>query len=206
MTKIKSFISLFFKTLFFLILIFTIVYTSINRNLQTIIQNILFFGGVINGIFIFSLISIYFQDRKTNFQYVNILIAFFSAFLLGLTFYSVSIVLEDFTSLQKNYYFSSYHNWKTPLIVFIILSIGFSLFYFRLYVRSIYGLTEAVIGVIIGVSKILEKENKTVETEFYFAILTASIYLIVRGLDNIHQGLTKEPLDPVAQRLKKMIK
>lgn len=33
---------------------------------------------------------------------------------------------------------------------------------------------------------------------FYFALLTARVFLVVRGLDNIHQSAFKEPKDPVA--------
>ena len=65
---------------------------------------------------------------------------------------------------------------------------------------------EATVGVIIGVNKVLEKELPLLnESTFYFAILTASIYLIVRGFDNVHQGFIKEPFDLAAKRLKKII-
>jgi hypothetical protein len=40
-----------------------------------------------------------------------------------------------------------------------------------------------------------------VNTEFLLFLLTAGIYLVVRGLDNIHTGITKEPRDIVYTRL-----
>ena len=33
------------------------------------------------------------------------------------------------------------------------------------------------------------------------AMLTAGVYLVVRGLDNVHQGLTKDPKDPIGTKL-----
>ena len=40
---------------------------------------------------------------------------------------------------------------------------------------------------------------------FYLALLTAGVYLVVRGLDNIYLGLTKEPIDPLASWLGRKI-
>jgi hypothetical protein len=41
--------------------------------------------------------------------------------------------------------------------------------------------------------------------DFYLALLTAGVYLCVRGFDNIHPGSTKAPLDPVLVFLKARI-
>ena len=46
------------------------------------------------------------------------------------------------------------------------------------------------------------------DANFYIAMLTAGVYLVVRGLDNVHQGFVKEPADPAAnwarERLRKL--
>jgi hypothetical protein len=75
---------------------------------------------------------------------------------------------------------------------------GICLFLFRLHRRSTYGLTEAVAGAAAGISKFLDPSKPT-GVGLAFFLLTASIYLVVRGLDNIHQGLCKEPHDPWAE-------
>jgi hypothetical protein len=79
-----------------------------------------------------------------------------------------------------------------------------TLFYFRLRVRSVYGLTEVVVGIGMACSKLcpfgLQESvaNSIGNRSFLVPMLTASIYLIVRGLDNVHQGLVQKPPDPVA--------
>jgi len=39
------------------------------------------------------------------------------------------------------------------------------------------------------------------EPDFCIAMLTAGVSLVLRRLDNIHKGLTKEPFDRAARRL-----
>jgi len=78
-----------------------------------------------------------------------------------------------------------------------VIVVGTKLFTFRLRHRSTYGLTEAVAGVAFGVTKVLDPDVR-VNGELIGALLTASLYLFVRGLDNVQQGLTKEPFDPWA--------
>jgi len=69
---------------------------------------------------------------------------------------------------------------------------GASLFLVRLRYRSVYGLTEVAVGLYLGWDKGAEvvgplsvaSSNRT----FLLAMLTASIYLVVRGFDNMHVG------------------
>jgi len=80
--------------------------------------------------------------------------------------------------------------------------LGGGLFWFRLHLRSIYGLSEAIIGIVVATQRVtIESSTAAKDPAFYLAMLTAGVYLVVRGLDNIHQGLTKEPRDTVALRL-----
>jgi hypothetical protein len=83
----------------------------------------------------------------------------------------------------------------TTIAVLVTVFAGIALFYFRLRWRSLYGITETVVGVLIASYRI---NTRGEFTELVLAVLTASIYLIVRGLDNVHQGLVKPPLDPIA--------
>ena len=68
------------------------------------------------------------------------------------------------------------------------------LFWFRLRRRSFYGVTEALIGLMMSAVKVNEPHD-SLGPGFLLAILTASVYLIVRGLDNVHQGMVKDPKD-----------
>ena len=69
------------------------------------------------------------------------------------------------------------------------------LFSFRLVFRSIYGLSEAGVGLWVGVQQLY---TDSAAAALIVPILTASVYLMVRGFDNVHQGLTKDPKDPIA--------
>ncbi|MEB2774560.1 hypothetical protein SYJ56_04540 [Algoriphagus sp. D3-2-R+10] len=89
-----------------------------------------------------------------------------------------------------------------PLAASIILAIGLAIFYFRFHLRALYGLIEVVLGIIIGTAKVSENLEKLESSSFYIAMLTASIYLVVRGFDNMHQG-SKNPNDLLMKKLKK---
>jgi glucan phosphoethanolaminetransferase (alkaline phosphatase superfamily) len=67
---------------------------------------------------------------------------------------------------------------------------GSLFFRFRLKQRFLYGLTEACVGVIVGMHRVTLEQWSGVpkSTGFYLALLTAGIYLVVRGLDNMHQA------------------
>lgn len=89
--------------------------------------------------------------------------------------------------------------YNALLISFPIL-MGFLLFAFRLKMRTIYGIVESLVGVLIFVSKV-ESDVRAIndlKLETGVAILTGSLYLVVRGIVNIQDGLTQEPLDIVA--------
>jgi|SRR5882672_3771276 len=81
----------------------------------------------------------------------------------------------------------------------IVLVLGGLLFWFRLRRRGLYGTTEALLGVLIAPTKYLG--HTATDPDVWIALLTASVYLIVRGFDNIHQGVTGEPKDPAAAKI-----
>ncbi|MDP1634927.1 MAG: hypothetical protein Q8L69_09630 [Gallionellaceae bacterium] len=70
------------------------------------------------------------------------------------------------------------------------ITAGCLLFWFRLKQRFLYGLTETCVGVIVGMHRVTLEQWTGVpkNTGFYIALLTAGIYLVVRGLDNMHQA------------------
>ena len=78
------------------------------------------------------------------------------------------------------------------LIATVVTGItGLLFFYFRLRQRFLYGLTEALVGVSIAAHRISNEPGDGLpsETGFYIAVLTAGVYLVVRGLDNMHQAI-----------------
>lgn len=80
---------------------------------------------------------------------------------------------------------------------------GALLFWFRLRYRFIYGLSEVLVGLgVAGYHAYRAADSVSMwDANVYLAILTAGIYLVVRGADNMHTGLTKEPVDPLAARI-----
>lgn len=84
-----------------------------------------------------------------------------------------------------------------------VLVMGLVLFGIRYKWRALYGLGEVIVGVAVGTSKLtavypfpLHADWKAVDIAL--GVLCAGVYLVVRGLDNIHVGCTKEPRDPWA--------
>ena len=90
---------------------------------------------------------------------------------------------------------------KKPIAAVYISSFaalfGGLLFLVRLKLRFIYGASEAIVGLVVSTHKVVTEINQVaaINTNTTLAFLTAGIYLIVRGLDNMHQGLSKEPFD-----------
>lgn len=72
--------------------------------------------------------------------------------------------------------------------LFVIIVAGF-LFVFRQKFRFWYGLSESLCGIIVAISKSESSISAMLNPSYLLLILTASIYLIVRGFDNMHQGI-----------------
>jgi hypothetical protein len=82
----------------------------------------------------------------------------------------------------------------------LVLSFGLTLFYIRLRLRFFYGFTEVLAGIAVAANKVVTeaKSLTAISASWSLAMLTAGVYLVVRGLDNMHQGISKDPLDKVA--------
>lgn len=124
--------------------------------------------------------------------------------ILGFVYYCVWVLLKDT-------YFWILTPGTSPIkavfiVVIFTLGSGILLFYFRLRCRSIYGIHEALVGLMIAAHRSISEISTADKTGFYLALLTACVYLVVRGLDNIHQGLIKDPIDPIGAKLFKQIK
>lgn len=145
--------------------------------------------------------------KQKSFPAIKVILAdTFSAFVVGgatvLIYCSVGLSVYDAYKFATSPYFS-----ETSSIIVVgvaTLVIGVSLFWFRLKCRCVYGISEIAVGVIVGSQRFyldaLSPASHTPAPFIVLAILTAGVYLVVRGADNVHQGLTKDPKDPVAQK------
>lgn len=83
----------------------------------------------------------------------------------------------------------------TVLFFLGMICTGVLFFVYRLKHRFWYGFFEMLVGLSIATirfySDVLSASNQIEATPVAIAILTGGIYLMVRGLDNMHQGLEK---------------
>lgn len=90
---------------------------------------------------------------------------------------------------------------RSAVWALVALAVGLLLFLVRLRFRAIYGLTEVAVGAGVVAHRAYSGNIGSSNLDFYLAILTAGIYLVVRGCDNVHTGLFKDPIDPIAAKL-----
>ena len=81
--------------------------------------------------------------------------------------------------------------WLIALAALATLVVGSLFFWFRLRQRFLYGATEAMAGAAVAAHRLSVEPGQGLPGDggFYIAILTAGVYLVVRGLDNMHQAL-----------------
>lgn len=117
---------------------------------------------------------------------------FYSLFVSATDFYHWVLKLNPLT--QKNHFMG--------FAGATVLALGGIFFWGRLKLRFTYGLLEAGVGVAFAVYKFSQEPKIALPSDngFYFAMLTAGVYLVVRGFDNMHQGW-KEGKDPVVMYL-----
>ena len=97
---------------------------------------------------------------------------------------------------------------RTSEIIFtviFVLAAGLGLFYFRLRARAIYGIFEIATGIFIVIYLVTSQKELLLNSDLYLAILSASVFLIVRGCDNIHQGICRQPVDGYGTRFFKFL-
>ena len=134
---------------------------------------------------------------------VEFLIALIALPILGLLFYSSWVLLKTIYIWQMAGPQSVIFQ---PIFGSIITLIaGVALFKFRAIARGFYGLTEVVAGVSIAAYRISTGNTDILNAspEIYIALLTAGVYLVVRGLDNMEQGRFRFGLGAFGIRLAK---
>ena len=129
-------------------------------------------------------------------------------FLLPVLYLPVVIVITTlgyygvWVALRDSYVWIQYQS--PPRIFFITLTgilvivVGYALFLFRLHVRFFFGLGEALIGLLIALRNIPTNADPVMwSSQVFLVILTAGVFLVVRGFDNMHTGFKSESRDSI---------
>jgi hypothetical protein len=85
------------------------------------------------------------------------------------------------------------------LCVPLALSAGLGLFLIRKNARIFYGCTEVLVGLIVALQQVwsVGPETSVLNQRVLMGLLTAGVYLIVRGMDNVDVGLQAGKPDAV---------
>ena len=123
-------------------------------------------------------------------------------FLISIIYYGL------WASLKDGYIWLHSSTPPRPFAMFLAaagtLALGYLLFLFRLTARCVYGFTEAVVGILVAVQRVPLGMSDPVawQSDIYIAMLTAGVYLVVRGFDNMHTGLQPGSHDELIQGYK----
>jgi hypothetical protein len=109
---------------------------------------------------------------------------------MGGLFYSIAATITDliqWLALQL-----SENGRSAALAGAVTALLGAGFFAFRLKFRFIYGMTEAMVGLGVAGHRVgfATTSEPGGSAALYLAVLTAGVYLVVRGLDNAHQAWT----------------
>lgn len=115
-------------------------------------------------------------------------------------YWGISISLRDsYAWLQ---HLSPSRSFFVTVIAILVIVIGYALFLFRLHARFFFGLTEAITGLVIALRNIPTNADPVLwSSEIFLVILTAGLFLVVRGFDNMHTGLKSEPRDAILKSI-----
>ena len=165
-----------------------IYYTINNRQLEDYKYIVLILGVISSAL----VVSQVYQNNKLETLATLLGISLFLILLApftGMMFYSIFVCFYDAAIYL---YKISNEYWRIILPAIFSLAAGYSLFLFRQKKRVLYGFSEVMVGVMVGVlhgQRVLAGQSGLGSPDFYIAVLTASIYLIVRGFDNMSLGL-----------------
>ncbi len=185
------------------LLLIVLIYTYFNRTVQEWFNYAVYIGlfvfVIITTIIIYNIIQHGFS--KSSWKTIGL---FLSLPLLSLTggfsYYAFGVGIKDLFL----WLISTSHTISGSIVytILLCLAIGIILFFFRLKRRVIYGFVETVTGLIVAGHRVYSNFEIDIQNpDFYLAILTAGIFLVVRGIDNMHQGWITNPKDPWAVKI-----
>lgn len=130
-------------------------------------------------------------------------LVFSLAFLPPAGFVATNLISSVYFIANKAIYFSISSNAKI-IWALAVLAVGAIFFAFRYRYRFIYGAIEALIGAIVGCqyfdTLISNRLNGASLEASIVATLTGGIYLVVRGFDNMHNGMKSDPFGKGVQK------
>ena len=136
---------------------------------------------------------------------------FWSLFILALPGVALLLAFIEycfFVGTKEAYYFLlrvlPEGLFITAFVGAAVLSVGFVLFKIRSSARFCFGLLEAIIGIWISIQRIPVTGGDPFGwgADFFWATLTAGVFLVVRGFDNMSIGLKPETYDSFLQSFK----
>lgn len=139
---------------------------------------------------------------KMFFGYVTV--SGVASLFVGLVWYSLGAACVDGYHWVVNMKPTQNKQHSTVLVSLAVLMLGACFFWARLRLRFVYGATEAGLGISFAAHRYGAESSISLpsETGFYFAVMTAGVYLVVRGMDNMHQAWIeqKDPLTRIIYR------
>ena len=181
--------------------LFALVVTSTGYAIATRTpEDFLLFGGVLSALYLAFLTKLVFDTAspsgrplpRSSFRHFCRLMAI-AASLAVLT-YGVGVGVKD---LYRWTYTAEY----ALFIMVAAMLCGSILFEFRKSLRLLYGFTEVLVGLVVAATRQTQDTSLT-ELGPFLAFLTAGVYLVVRGLDNIHHALKSDPPDPLVRLIR----
>jgi hypothetical protein len=125
--------------------------------------------------------------------------------VLSIGFYVLKVLFTDLFDWTRFFLIEQAFGLAQLRVILALIALiaGTVLYAFRSQFRACYGITEIVVGVLVALTKASDKstgvdnlQGVQVSSTFAVAILTASVYLIVRGLDSLAEG-SKPGNDPI---------
>jgi hypothetical protein len=174
------------------------VHAILNRTLDDFIRYSSYIAVPLAVVTVVVLVTLWWRDRfrRLSAEEWSILpFTLFVVLLAGVTYYVLAVGLKD----AYLWFRAPWESRNLALVVGIVSTalLGGGLFYFRFRVRSLYGVTEALVGLAVAGHRIAaDYATALSQSSFYLAVLTAGVYLVVRGLDNVQQGFVQR--DPAA--------
>lgn len=165
-------------------------------------------GGIFVLMAVINALLIVVKERSTNptQDWVEFVLLISAAVLLSslvaLSFVTVGIGLVGLATWLYPLVLDAAHwlrgltgkGWLIAATGAVTVLCGAAFFAFRLVQRFLYGVTEAIAGAAIAAHRVSLEPGSALpsDTGFYVAVLTAGVYLVVRGLDNMYQAIQGE--------------
>jgi len=122
--------------------------------------------------------------RKRAATYFQVLISVLFSVVLGIL---ANVLGPSITLLYQTYVVPVAERfWLNVVGIIVIFLFGFSLYWFKRKAKLVYGIVEVAFALVAGWQGV----TKTSESGISEAVaLIASVYFVVRGMDNIYVGL-----------------